>query len=31
LITTNFAHIPAELLAHQIRGAASCDAVPLIE
>jgi pimeloyl-ACP methyl ester carboxylesterase len=31
LITTTFAHIPAELLAHQIRGAASCDAVPLIE
>jgi pimeloyl-ACP methyl ester carboxylesterase len=30
-ITTNFAHIPAELLAHQIRGVASCDAVPLIE
>jgi pimeloyl-ACP methyl ester carboxylesterase len=26
-ITTNFEHIPAELLAHQLRGAASCDAV----
>ncbi len=31
LITTNFEHIPAELLAHQIRGAASCDALALIE
>jgi pimeloyl-ACP methyl ester carboxylesterase len=31
LITTNFAHIPPELLAHQIRGAASCDALPFIE
>jgi pimeloyl-ACP methyl ester carboxylesterase len=30
-ITTNFEHIPPELLAHQIRGAAACDAVPLIE
>lgn len=30
-ITTNFEHIPAELLAHQIRGAASCQAVPLLE
>ncbi len=29
---TNFEHIPAELLAHQMRGAASCDAVvPLVE
>ena len=28
----NFEHIPAELVAHQIRGAADCDAVaPLIE
>jgi hypothetical protein len=26
-ITVNFEHIPAALLAHQIRGAASCDAV----
>jgi pimeloyl-ACP methyl ester carboxylesterase len=26
-ITTNFEHIPPELLAHQLRGAASCDAV----
>ncbi len=24
-ITTNFEHIPAELLAHQLRGAAACD------
>ena len=31
-ITTNFEHIPAELLAHLMRGAASCEAVfPLIE
>jgi pimeloyl-ACP methyl ester carboxylesterase len=30
-IATNFEHIPAELLAHQIRGAASCQAVPLLE
>jgi pimeloyl-ACP methyl ester carboxylesterase len=31
-ITTNFEHIPAELIAHQIRGAAGCDAArPLIE
>jgi pimeloyl-ACP methyl ester carboxylesterase len=30
--TTNYEHIPADLLAHQIRGAASCDAAtPLIE
>jgi pimeloyl-ACP methyl ester carboxylesterase len=29
---TNFEHIPVELLAHQMRGAASCDAVfPLID
>jgi hypothetical protein len=26
-IVTNFEHIPAELLAHQMRGAASCGAV----
>jgi pimeloyl-ACP methyl ester carboxylesterase len=25
-ITTNFGHIPAELLVHQLRGAAGCDA-----
>lgn len=32
LITTNFEHIPAELLAHQIRGVAGCaGAVPLSE
>jgi pimeloyl-ACP methyl ester carboxylesterase len=32
LITTNFEHIPAELLAHQLLGIASCSAAePLIE
>jgi len=31
LITTNFEHIPADLLAHQICGVARCDAIPLIE
>ena len=31
-ITTNFEHIPAELLAHQIRGVAACSgALPLID
>jgi pimeloyl-ACP methyl ester carboxylesterase len=31
-ITTNYEHIPPDLLAHQIRGAAGCEAaVPLIE
>ena len=31
-LTTRFEHIPAELVAHQIRGAAGCDAaLPLIE
>jgi pimeloyl-ACP methyl ester carboxylesterase len=30
-IVTSFEHIPAELLAHQICGAAGCDAMPLIE
>jgi pimeloyl-ACP methyl ester carboxylesterase len=31
-ITASFEHMPAELIAHQIRGAASCDAfVPLID
>jgi pimeloyl-ACP methyl ester carboxylesterase len=31
-IATNFEHIPAELLAHQMRGAAQCEGVhPLIE
>jgi pimeloyl-ACP methyl ester carboxylesterase len=31
-VATNFEHIPAELLAHQMRGAASCEgASPLIE
>jgi pimeloyl-ACP methyl ester carboxylesterase len=27
LLTSNFEHIPAELLAHQMRGVANCDAV----
>ena len=32
LIATNFEHIPAELLAHQMLGAASCKAVrPMVE
>ncbi len=32
LLSTNFEHIPAELIAHQIRGAANCPAViPLVE
>jgi pimeloyl-ACP methyl ester carboxylesterase len=32
MTTTNFEHIPAALLAHQMRGAANCEAVfPLIE
>ena len=31
-ITTSYEHIPAELLAHQLRGVAGCDAaLPLIE
>jgi pimeloyl-ACP methyl ester carboxylesterase len=31
-ITVNFEHIPAELLAHQIRGVADCEAVvPMVE
>ena len=30
LTTTHFEHIPAELLAHQIVGAAACDARPLL-
>jgi pimeloyl-ACP methyl ester carboxylesterase len=29
--TTNFEHIPAELLAHQIRGVAECEVPTLIE
>ncbi|MEA2429004.1 MAG: hypothetical protein QOF37_2632 [Thermoleophilaceae bacterium] len=30
--TTNFEHIPADLLAHQLRGVASCEAVrPMVE
>ncbi len=28
LITTDYEHIPAELVAHQIRGVAGCDAAP---
>ena len=31
LDTTNFEHIPAALLAHQMRGVASCEGVPMIE
>jgi pimeloyl-ACP methyl ester carboxylesterase len=31
LVTVNFEHIPAELLAHQLLGAAKCEAIPLIE
>jgi pimeloyl-ACP methyl ester carboxylesterase len=31
LITTNFEHIPADLLVHQIWGAAMCDARPLLD
>jgi pimeloyl-ACP methyl ester carboxylesterase len=32
LIATNFEHIPAELLAHQMQGVASCKgALPMIE
>lgn len=30
LIATNFDHIPSDLLAHQIRGVARCDAVALL-
>jgi len=30
-ITTNFEHIPAELLAHQIRGVVGCAVGPLVE
>lgn len=30
-ITTSFEHIPAELLAHQLRGAAQCEAAPMLE
>jgi pimeloyl-ACP methyl ester carboxylesterase len=28
--TVNFEHIPSELLAHQLRGAAACDAAPAL-
>ena len=31
LIATNFEHIPAELLAHQIVGVTRCEALPLVE
>ena len=31
LITTNFEHIPAELIAHQIRGVAQCEAGPFVD
>lgn len=30
LITTSFEQIPAELIAHQIRGSAACDLAPLL-
>jgi pimeloyl-ACP methyl ester carboxylesterase len=30
-LTTRFDHLPADLVAHQIRGAAACDALPLPE
>lgn len=30
LITTSFEHIPAELIAHQIRGSAACDLATLL-
>ena len=29
-ITTNYEHIPAELLAHQIRGVAACEGLPAL-
>lgn len=29
--TVAFEHIPAELLAHQVRGVAACDALPMID
>jgi pimeloyl-ACP methyl ester carboxylesterase len=31
IITTNYEHIPAELLAHQMGGVAGCDVLPLVE
>lgn len=31
LITTNYEHIPAELLAHQIVGVTRCEVLPLVE
>ena len=31
LITTNYEHIPAELLAHQIVGVSRCEVMPLVE
>jgi pimeloyl-ACP methyl ester carboxylesterase len=31
MITVNYEHIPPALLAHQLRAAAACEAVPLIE
>jgi pimeloyl-ACP methyl ester carboxylesterase len=30
-ITTNFEHIPSDLIAHQIRGVAACDLAPLLD
>ncbi|MGV1047136.1 MAG: alpha/beta fold hydrolase [Solirubrobacterales bacterium] len=31
LITTNYEHIPAELLAHQVVGVTECEVLPLVE
>lgn len=31
LITTNFEHLPAELLAHQMLGVVGCDVSPMVE
>lgn len=31
LVVENFEHIPAELLAHQLRGAARCAATPMVD
>ncbi len=31
MTTTNFEHIPAELIAHQILGAGRCEAIPMVE
>ncbi len=31
LNTVEFEHIPAEVLAHQVRGLAACDALPMVD